>query len=102
VAKYFPDIPQQRQLDVQAPTAALAEYLGVSAMGRQRLFHQATDRAPGRALLRMKMRGSSRPLSRPGSTVKEAALTLGYPASGRLHPRLHQIPHPHRAGRRHS
>ena len=68
----------RRHLDVRAPAAALADYLGVSAMGLQRLFREATGRAPGRALLEMKMREASRLLSRPGSTVKETALTLGY------------------------
>jgi transcriptional regulator GlxA family with amidase domain len=68
----------RRHLDVRAPAAALADYLGVSAMGLQRLFRETTGRAPGRALLEMKMREASRLLSRPGSTVKETALTLGY------------------------
>ena len=68
----------RRHLDVRAPAAALADYLGVSAMGLQRLFREATGRAPVRALLEMKMREASRLLSRPGSTVKETALTLGY------------------------
>jgi AraC family transcriptional regulator of arabinose operon len=68
----------RRHLDVRAPAAALADYLGVSAMGLQRLFRQATGRAPGRVLLEMKMREASRLLSRPDSTVKETAHTLGY------------------------
>ena len=68
----------RRHLDVRAPAAALADYLGISAMGLQRLFRQATGRAPGRAMAEMKMREAARLLSRPGSTVKETALALGY------------------------
>lgn len=68
----------RRHLDVRAPAVALADYLGVSAMGLQRLFRDATGLAPGRALLEMKMREASRLLARPGSTVKTTALALGY------------------------
>jgi hypothetical protein len=34
--------------------------------------------------------------------MQGSALTLAYPASGRIHLRLHQIPHLHPAGRPHS
>lgn len=68
----------RRHLDIRAPAAALADYLGLSAMGLHRLFREATGRAPGRALVEMKMREASRLLTRPGSTVKQTALTLGY------------------------
>lgn len=68
----------RRHLDVRAPAAALADYLGVSPMGLQRLFREATGRAPGQALLEMKMREASRLLSQADSTVKKTAFTLGY------------------------
>ena len=82
----------RRHLDVRAPAAALADYLGYSAMGLQRLFRRATGRAPGRAFLELKMREAARLLARPGSTVKETALALGYRHPGdftRAYARFH-------------
>ncbi len=68
----------RRHLDIRSPAAALADYLGVSAMGLHRLFRQAAGRSPGRAFLELKMREAERLLRRPGTSVKEAALELGY------------------------
>lgn len=67
-----------RHLDIRAPAAALADYLGVSAMGLQRLFRAATGVSPGRAFAEMKMREAERRLRQPGASVKEVALGLGY------------------------
>ncbi len=68
----------RRHLDVRAPLGGLADYLGVSAMGLQRLFRQATGRAPGRAFLELKMREADMLLRNGETPVKEVALTLGY------------------------
>ena len=68
----------QRHLDIRAPAAALADYLGLSAMGLHRLFRQSTGLSPGRAFLEIKMRAAEAMLSRGKSSVKEVALGLGY------------------------
>jgi AraC-like DNA-binding protein len=68
----------RRHLDVRSPVAALADYLGLSAMGLHRLFRQAAGLSPGRAFLELKMREADHLLRRPGSSVKETALELGY------------------------
>jgi AraC-like DNA-binding protein len=68
----------RRHLDIRAPAGALADYLGVSAMGLQRLFRQFAGRSPGQAFHELKMREARRLLLRPGVSVKEVAITLGY------------------------
>lgn len=72
----------RRHLDVRAPAGALADYLGLSSMGLQRLFRRASGRSPGQAFLELKMREAARLLSRPEATVKGAALALGYKHPG--------------------
>ena len=71
-----------RHLDVRSPVAALADYLGLSAMGLQRLFVKAAGLSPGRAFLQIKMREAEALLKRRGSSVKEVALALGYRHAG--------------------
>lgn len=94
----------RRHLDIRSPAAALADYLGLSAMGLHRLFRQAAGRSPGRALLELKMREAERLLRRPGTPVKEVALELGYRHPGdftRAYARFHGRPpsrHPARPG----
>jgi transcriptional regulator GlxA family with amidase domain len=68
----------RRHLDIRAPAAALADYLGVSAMGLHRLFRDSTGLSPGRAFLEIKMREAQRLLRQENATVKETALALGY------------------------
>lgn len=68
----------RRHLEVRAPAAALADYLGVSAMGLQRLFQGAVGLSPGKAFLRLKMGEAVKMLQRPGVSIKEVALSLGY------------------------
>lgn len=72
----------RRHLDVRAPTAALADYLGLSAMGLQRLFRKTARVSPGRAFHELKMRNAGRLLDVQGPTVKEIALSLGYAHAG--------------------
>ena len=72
----------RRHLDIRAPTAALADYLGLSAMGLQRLFLKTTRVSPGRAFHELKMREAERLLTAPGISVKEIALSLGYSHAG--------------------
>ena len=76
------------------PAAALADYLGLSAMGLQRLFRRSAGRAPGRAFLELKMREADLRLTCPGST-KETAFALGYRHPGdftRAYARFHGHP----------
>lgn len=68
----------RQHLDIRAPAGALADYLGVSAMGLQRLFRQAAGTSPGQAFHELKMREARRLLSRSETSVKEVAFTLGY------------------------
>ena len=68
----------RRHLDIRAPAAALADYLGLSAMGLHRLFRQSAGLSPGRAFLEIKMREAAVLLRRPETSVKETALALGY------------------------
>lgn len=68
----------RRHLDIRAPAAALADYLGLSAMGLHRLFRDSTGRSPGRAFLEIKMREAHRLLRSEEASVKETALALGY------------------------
>lgn len=68
----------RRHLEIRAPAAALADYLGLSAMGLQRLFQRSTGLSPGKAFLQLKMGEAGKMLQRPGVTVKEVALSLGY------------------------
>jgi AraC-like DNA-binding protein len=68
----------RRHLDIRAPAAALADYLGLSAMGLHRLFRESTGLSPGRAFLEIKMREAQRLLGREQTSVKETALALGY------------------------
>jgi AraC-like DNA-binding protein len=68
----------RRHLDVRAPAGALADYLGISPMGLQRLFRQAVGLSPGRAFHELRMREASVLLARPGASVKAVALGLGY------------------------
>lgn len=85
----------QRHLDIRAPAASLADYLGLSPMGLHRLFRQSTGLSPGRAFLEIKMRAAERALRQAGSSVKETALTLGYRHPGdftRAYARFHGHP----------
>ena len=68
----------QRHLDVRAPAAALADYLGLSAMGLHRLFRQSAGLSPGRAFLEIKMRAAEAKLRQPQASVKQVALEFGY------------------------
>lgn len=85
----------RRHLDIRAPAAALADYLGLSAMGLHRLFKEATGRSPGRAFLEIKMREAGRLLRGDSASVKETALALGYRHPGdftRAYTRFHGHP----------
>lgn len=68
----------RRHLDVRAPAGALADYLGMSPMGLQRLFRQSVGISPGRAFHQLRMREANALLARPGASVKSVALGLGY------------------------
>lgn len=68
----------QQHLDIRAPAAALADYLGLSSMGLHRLFRHSAGISPGRAFLEIKMREAKRLLRHTGCSVKETALSLGY------------------------
>lgn len=68
----------RRHLDVRAPARALADYLGVSPMGLQRLFRASAGLSPGEAFQQLKMREAELLLRRPGVAVKAVALDLGY------------------------
>jgi len=85
----------RRHLDIRAPAAALADYLGLSAMGLHRLFRQTTGVSPGRAFSEIRMREAHRLLRQAGHSVKETALTLGYRHPGdftRAYTRFHGRP----------
>ncbi len=85
----------RRHLDIRAPAAALADYLGMSAMGLHRLFRDSTGRSPGRAFLEIKMREAQRLLARGDTSVKQTALALGYRHAGdftRAYARFHGQP----------
>ncbi len=92
----------RRHLDIRAPASALADYLGVSAMGLHRLFRESTGLSPGRAFLEIKMREAQRLLRQENATVKETALALGYRHLGdftRAYTRFHgQSPSQHSIG----
>lgn len=68
----------QQHLDIRAPAAALADYLGLSPMGLHRLFQQSAGISPGRAFLEIKMREAQRLLKHASLSIKETAFTLGY------------------------
>jgi transcriptional regulator GlxA family with amidase domain len=68
----------RRHFEARAPAGALADYLGLSPMSLQRLFRQSAGMPPGKAFLQLKMREAATMLRRPGTSVKEVALTLGY------------------------
>lgn len=68
----------QQHLEIRAPAAALADYLGLSAMGLHRLFRESAGISPGRAFLEIKMREAKRLLMHARISVKEAAFHLGY------------------------
>lgn len=90
----------RQHLDIRAPAAALADYLGLSAMGLHRLFSESAGRSPGRAFLEIKMREAQRLLREDKASVKEAALALGYRHPGdftRAYTRFHGQP-PSREG----
>lgn len=72
----------RRHLDIRSPVAALADYLGVSPMGLQRLFRQATGTSPGRAFLEVKMQTARAMLTDSHLPVKAVALALGYRHTG--------------------
>jgi len=72
----------RRHLAARAPALALADYLGMSAMGLQRLFSRNAGRSPGRAFLELKMCEALVLLGRPGATVKNVAYELGYRHAG--------------------
>ena len=68
----------RRHLDVRCPAAALADYLGVSRMGLQRLFKQTTNTSPGRAFLELKMQTAQVMLRDSELPIKAVAFALGY------------------------
>lgn len=72
----------RRHLDSRSPTAGLADYLGVSPITLQRLFLKQTGVPPGRIFLDLKMQAAANLLAKEDSTVKQAALTLGYKNPG--------------------
>lgn len=72
----------RRHLDIRAPAGALADYLGLSAMGLQRLFRATAGISPGRAFLMLKMREARHRLRQPDMSVKAVALSLGYRHAG--------------------
>lgn len=72
----------RRHLEVRAPARALADYLGISPMGLQRLFRRAANLSPGEAFQHLKMREAATMLRRPGVSVKETAFALGYQHPG--------------------
>lgn len=72
----------RRHLDLRAPAGALSDYLGLSAMGLQRLFRKTTRMSPGRAFHELKMREAQRLLCSPGTSIKEVAFALGYAHAG--------------------
>ena len=72
----------RRHLSARTPALDLADYLGISAMGLQRLFRRNTGMSPGQAFLQMKMNEAMILLGRPGSTVKSVAFELGYRHAG--------------------
>lgn len=72
----------RRHLSARAPALALADYLGISAMGLQRLFRRNAGLSPGRAFQQLKMREAAALLVRPGATVKSVAYELGYRHAG--------------------
>jgi AraC-like DNA-binding protein len=85
----------RRHLDIRAPAAALADYLGLSAMGLHRLFRESAGCSPGRAFLETKMREAERLLRCESASVKETALVLGYRHPGdftRAYARFHGHP----------
>lgn len=85
----------RRHLDIRAPAAALADYLGLSAMGLHRLFRESTGRSPGRAFFEIKMREAKLLLRSNSASVKEIALSLGYRHPGdftRAYTRFHDHP----------
>lgn len=85
----------QQHLEIRAPAAALADYLGLSAMGLHRLFRLSAGISPGRAFLEIKMREAKRLLTHSRLSVKEAAFHLGYRHPGdftRAYVRFHGRP----------
>lgn len=72
----------RRHLDIRTPAGALADYLGLSAMGLQRLFRSTAGISPGRAFLMLKMREARHRLRQPEASVKAVALSLGYRHAG--------------------
>ena len=72
----------RRHLDARSPTAGLADYLGVSPITLQRLFLKQTGVPPARMFLDLKMQAAANLLAKEASTVKQAALTLGYKNPG--------------------
>jgi AraC-like DNA-binding protein len=72
----------RRHLSSRAPVLALADYLGISAMGLQRLFRRHTRLSPGQTFQQLKMREAVNLLARPGATVKGVAYELGYRHAG--------------------
>ena len=85
----------RRHLDIRSPAGALADYLGLSAMGLQRLFRKTVRVSPGRAFHETKMREAARLLCFPGATIKETAISLGYRHFGdftRAYTKFHRRP----------
>lgn len=72
----------RRHLDVRSPIAALADYLGISAMTLSRLFRRSIGRSPGDIYLAVKMQRAAELLADPNASVKKVALELGYRHTG--------------------
>jgi AraC-like DNA-binding protein len=72
----------RRHLAARAPARALADYLGISPMGLQRLFRRSTGLSPGKAFGQLKMREAALLLGRRNATVKSVAFELGYRHAG--------------------
>lgn len=68
----------ERHLDARSPAAGMAEYLGTSSAGLQRLFLEHAGDSPGRVFFAVKMRAARAMLRGDGASVKSVGLSLGY------------------------
>lgn len=72
----------QRHLALRSPTAALADYLGISAMTLLRIYRRSLNRSPGEAFLSLKMQRAKEMLAANILDVKNVAFELGYSHPG--------------------
>ncbi|MDV7394884.1 helix-turn-helix transcriptional regulator, partial [Arthrospira platensis SPKY1] len=64
------------------PMSALADYLGVSPMGLQRLFKRHTGDSPGSVFHKMRMQAAQERLKKGDESVKAVGLSFGYRHAG--------------------